>query len=47
VQEIVAEFKRGFATGEGTPLAGLGHEEAEPLGEAEVEQEKIVRQKRG
>jgi F-type H+-transporting ATPase subunit alpha len=47
LKEVVTDFKKGFQTGEGKPLAGVGHEESEPLEEAEVEQEKIVRQKRG
>jgi F-type H+-transporting ATPase subunit alpha len=47
LKAAVTEFKRGFQTGSGTPLAGVGREESEPLEEAEVEQEKIVRQKRG
>jgi F-type H+-transporting ATPase subunit alpha len=43
----VKEFKRGFRTGEGKPLASVGRESAEALDESVVEQEKIVRQKRG
>ena len=41
----IAEFKRGFQTGEGKLLAG--REEHDALGEEEVEQEQIVKQKRG
>ena len=41
----VAEFKRSFQTGEGKLLAG--REEHAALGEEEVEQEQIVKQKRG
>ncbi|WP_088319600.1 F0F1 ATP synthase subunit alpha [Kineosporia sp. R_H_3] len=47
LRDAVREFKRGFQTGEGKPLASVGKESAEALDEAEVEQEKIVRQKRG
>ena len=47
LREAVAEFKRGFQTGEGKTLGSVGKESAEALDEAEVEQEKIVRQKRG
>jgi F-type H+-transporting ATPase subunit alpha len=47
LKSAMADFKKGFQTGEGKALAGVGHEESEPLEEAEVEQEKIVRQKRG
>jgi F-type H+-transporting ATPase subunit alpha len=46
LRSAVRDFKREFTTGEGRPLV-VGYEESEPLGEAEVEQEKIVRQKRG
>jgi F-type H+-transporting ATPase subunit alpha len=47
LKSAVQDFKRGFQTGEGKPLAGVGVEESEALEETEVEQEKIVRQKRG
>ncbi|HEY6793200.1 MAG TPA: F0F1 ATP synthase subunit alpha [Kineosporiaceae bacterium] len=47
LKEVVAEFKKGFTTGEGKALVSAGVEENEPLAESEVEQEKIVRQKRG
>jgi F-type H+-transporting ATPase subunit alpha len=47
LRDAVHEFKNGFQTGEGKPLASVGKESAEALDEAEVEQEKIVRQKRG
>jgi F-type H+-transporting ATPase subunit alpha len=47
LKKAVADFKRGFTTGEGVALAGLGREESEPLDEGDVEQETIVRQKRG
>ncbi|MDQ1290068.1 MAG: F-type H+/Na+-transporting ATPase subunit alpha [Actinomycetota bacterium] len=43
----VASFKRGFTTGGGKALAVVGTETSEPLPESEVEQEQIVRQKRG
>jgi F-type H+-transporting ATPase subunit alpha len=45
--DAVRAFKAGFSTGEGKPLASVGKESAEALDESEVEQEKIVRQKRG
>ncbi len=45
LREQVAEFKKGFTTGEGRLLAG--REEHEALPQDEVEQEQIVRQKRG
>jgi len=47
LREAVLEFKRGFTTGEGQQLVEAGVEEAEPMDESDVEQEKIVRQKRG
>jgi F-type H+/Na+-transporting ATPase subunit alpha len=47
LKEALAEFKRGFSTGEGKALASAGVERSAPLEESEVEQEKIVRQKRG
>jgi F-type H+-transporting ATPase subunit alpha len=43
----IAEFKRGFQTGSGKMLVGPGREEHETLDEGEVEQEQIVRQRRG
>ena len=45
LREQIAAFKKGFQTGEGKLLAG--REEHEALGEEEVEQEQIVKQKRG
>jgi F-type H+/Na+-transporting ATPase subunit alpha len=47
LKEAVLDFKRSFQTGEGKALVMAGHEQAEALEESEVEQEKIVRQKRG
>ncbi len=47
LREAVAAFKAGFQTGEGKPLVLAGKESAEALDDAEVEQETIVRQKRG
>jgi F-type H+-transporting ATPase subunit alpha len=41
----IAEFKKGFQTSSGKLLAG--REEHEALDQDEVEQEQIVRQKRG
>jgi F-type H+-transporting ATPase subunit alpha len=46
LEQEIAKFKQGFVTAEGGGLQ-VGHEESEALGEAEVEQEQIVRQKRG
>jgi F-type H+-transporting ATPase subunit alpha len=40
----IKKFKRSFATSEGAPLASAGN--AEALGEEEVHQEKIVKQKK-
>jgi F-type H+-transporting ATPase subunit alpha len=45
LREQIAEFKKGFTTGEGRLLAG--REEHEALGQEEVEQEQIVKQRRG
>ena len=47
LEEAAAAFKQGFQTGTGHALASVGKESAEPLDEAEVDQEQIVRQKRG
>jgi F-type H+-transporting ATPase subunit alpha len=47
LREAVAAFKRGFQTGEGKSLGSVGKESAQALDESAVEQEKIVRQKRG
>jgi len=46
MKAAVKDFKRGFQTGEGQPLASVGKETTEALEEAAVEQEKIVKQKR-
>jgi F-type H+-transporting ATPase subunit alpha len=43
----VEKFKQNFTTGEGKPLIQAGHEESEALDEGDVEQEQIVRQRRG
>jgi F-type H+-transporting ATPase subunit alpha len=46
--DALAEFAKSFQTGEGKPLAQLGKEQkVEAMAEEDVEQEKIVRQKRG
>jgi F-type H+/Na+-transporting ATPase subunit alpha len=45
LKQQIAEFKKGFQTSEGKLLPG--HEEHAPLSEDEVEQEQIVRQRRG
>jgi len=42
----IKDFKRIFETSDGKTLISVGHESAEPLPEAEVEQEIIVKQKR-
>jgi F-type H+-transporting ATPase subunit alpha len=47
LKETVKRFKQGFQTGEGKTLGSAGVEESAPLEESEVEQETIVRQKRG
>jgi F-type H+-transporting ATPase subunit alpha len=47
LREALRDFKLGFQTGEGKALVVAGKESAEALDEAEVEQEQIVRQKRG
>jgi F-type H+-transporting ATPase subunit alpha len=46
LREALAEFKRGFQTGEGQSIQA-GHESAEAMADTDVEQERIVRQKRG
>ena len=46
LEKEVSAFLEGFTTGEGEGLVQVGHEETEAIDEAEVEQEKIVRQKR-
>ena len=43
--KALADFKPVFRTGDGGVL--LGHEEVEAIDESEIDQEKIVRQKRG
>ena len=47
LEEQMAAFIRGFSTGEGKPLVQAGREESAPLADEDVEQEQIVRQKRG
>ncbi len=46
LREAVDEFKRNF-TGGGSPSIAPGHESAEAMDAGDVEQERIVRQKRG
>jgi F-type H+-transporting ATPase subunit alpha len=46
LEAAVEKFKKGFQTGRGVPLASLGNEAVEALEEEEVNQEKIVKQKR-
>ncbi len=43
----VDSFAQGFSTGEGDSLVEAGHEESEALDDESVEQEQIVKQKRG
>ena len=44
----VAEFKKGFTTGDGKSLGALGKEAAaQAMEEKEIGQEQIVKQKRG
>ena len=45
LRELIAQFKQSFQTSEGK-LLGPGREEHQPLANEEVEQEKIVRQRR-
>jgi F-type H+-transporting ATPase subunit alpha len=48
LRQAIAEFKQGFTTGGGHPLATPGKEAVEqPLDEADVDQAQIVKQKRG
>jgi F-type H+-transporting ATPase subunit alpha len=47
LDDAIAAFTREFHTGEGKPLAVVGREQHEALDEGEVEQEQIVRQRRG
>jgi F-type H+-transporting ATPase subunit alpha len=42
----IDKFKKGFQTGQGVPLSSLGNEAVNALEEEEVNQEKIVKQKR-
>jgi F-type H+-transporting ATPase subunit alpha len=42
----IDKFKKGFQTGRGVPLSSLGNEAVKALEEEEVNQEKIVKQKR-
>lgn len=46
LEREVQSFLQGFSGGQDAGLVQPGHEEAEAIDEAEVEQEKIVRQKR-
>jgi F-type H+-transporting ATPase subunit alpha len=47
LEEGVDKFKLEFQTGEGKPLNSVGTEVFEEIAEEEIEQEKIVKQKRG
>jgi F-type H+-transporting ATPase subunit alpha len=42
----IDKFKKGFQTGQGVSLSSLGNEVVNALEEEEVNQEKIVKQKR-
>ncbi|HEY0258372.1 MAG TPA: F0F1 ATP synthase subunit alpha, partial [Lacisediminihabitans sp.] len=46
LEEGVEKFKLEFQTGEGKPLASVGSEQFEPIEPGEIDQERIVRQKR-
>jgi F-type H+-transporting ATPase subunit alpha len=46
LRDVIAEFKRNFVGG-AAPSVAPGHETAEPMDAGDVEQERIVRQKRG
>ncbi|MCI9888168.1 F0F1 ATP synthase subunit alpha [Micrococcales bacterium 31B] len=45
LETAIAQFKRGFRTGEGHALVSAGHEEHDALDADEVEHEQIVRQR--
>jgi F-type H+-transporting ATPase subunit alpha len=47
LDDAIGKFSQEFHTGEGKPLATVGREQHEALDEGEVEQEQIVRQRRG
>jgi F-type H+-transporting ATPase subunit alpha len=44
--EAIDEFKKGFSTGEGKPLASVGKESFEAAGRDDVEQAQITRNRR-
>jgi F-type H+-transporting ATPase subunit alpha len=46
LEGAVDQFKLEFQTGEGKPLASVGHEEFTPIDQGDVNQEKIVRARR-
>jgi F-type H+-transporting ATPase subunit alpha len=46
LRDVLAEFKRNFVGGE-QPSIQPGHESAEPMDDRDVDQERIVRQRRG
>jgi F-type H+-transporting ATPase subunit alpha len=46
LRDALQEFKRNFVGGE-PPSVQPGHESAEPMDERDVDQERIVRQRRG
>jgi F-type H+/Na+-transporting ATPase subunit alpha len=46
LEKAIDDFKLGFQTGEGKPLASVGNEVFEATEPENIEQEKIVKQKR-
>jgi F-type H+-transporting ATPase subunit alpha len=46
LEQEILKFKKVFLTGVGKPLASVGNESVEAIAEEEVDQEKIVKQKR-
>jgi F-type H+-transporting ATPase subunit alpha len=46
LEGAIEKFKKSFQTGQGVPLASVGNESVAAMGEEEVNQEKIVKQKR-
>jgi F-type H+-transporting ATPase subunit alpha len=46
LEGAIEKFKKSFQTGQGVPLASVGNETVAAMGEEEVNQEQIVKQKR-
>jgi F-type H+-transporting ATPase subunit alpha len=46
LEGAIEKFKKSFQTGQGVPLASVGNETVAAMGEEDVNQEKIVKQKR-